>query len=212
MEVELTLAYRTLAISPTASDDEVKQAFRRLAWKYHPDLHPERTRNDDAFKILEAAYTAVRKARELARTSTPRTTNEPTVRLHPRMTLLSDIPEGVVVWCMDSALQVLESGLCSLKLDSRFWKAPRNGVRLAVLRTATGWEVATPDRWQMQWQTVRDCAPNAVPVERFVVGTLSPSGEDIVYQFVGRPEYDSRHPAVVPHWLIERGPARHVGS
>ena len=32
--------YRVLGISETASDEEIKQAYRRLAKKYHPDTHP----------------------------------------------------------------------------------------------------------------------------------------------------------------------------
>ncbi|MGN1257008.1 MAG: J domain-containing protein [Bacteroidaceae bacterium] len=30
-------AYHTLGISPDASDDEVRQAYRKMAMKYHPD-------------------------------------------------------------------------------------------------------------------------------------------------------------------------------
>ena len=32
--------YKILGISPDASDEEVKRAYRRLAKKYHPDLNP----------------------------------------------------------------------------------------------------------------------------------------------------------------------------
>ena len=33
----MTDPYKVLGISPGASDDEVKEAYRRLARKYHPD-------------------------------------------------------------------------------------------------------------------------------------------------------------------------------
>lgn len=33
-------SYRILGVSPSASDDEVKTAYRRLAKKYHPDANP----------------------------------------------------------------------------------------------------------------------------------------------------------------------------
>ncbi len=32
--------YNTLGVSKSASQDEIKKAFRKLARKYHPDLNP----------------------------------------------------------------------------------------------------------------------------------------------------------------------------
>lgn len=45
--------YHILGLSKTASQDEVKQAFRRLAHQYHPD---KATGNEEKFKELNEAY------------------------------------------------------------------------------------------------------------------------------------------------------------
>jgi curved DNA-binding protein len=48
--------YGILGIPPTASAAEVKQNFRRLARKYHPDLNPGDKVAEDKFKQIGEAY------------------------------------------------------------------------------------------------------------------------------------------------------------
>lgn len=47
--------YETLGISKTASDDEIKKAYRTLAKKYHPDLNKEEGAAEK-FKQVQEAY------------------------------------------------------------------------------------------------------------------------------------------------------------
>ena len=47
--------YTTLGISKTASDKEIKQAFRKLARKYHPDVNPGDKGAEARFKELNEA-------------------------------------------------------------------------------------------------------------------------------------------------------------
>lgn len=48
--------YGVLGVKRSASDEEVRQAFRRLAKSCHPDLHPGDKAAADRFKTLSSAY------------------------------------------------------------------------------------------------------------------------------------------------------------
>ncbi len=48
--------YRILGINRNADDKEIKQAFRRLARKYHPDVNPGDKSAEEKFKQINEAY------------------------------------------------------------------------------------------------------------------------------------------------------------
>ena len=48
--------YQTLGVAKTASQDEVKKAFRKLARQYHPDKNPGDKAAEDKFKEVNQAY------------------------------------------------------------------------------------------------------------------------------------------------------------
>ena len=52
--------YKVLGVSPNASDDEIKQAYRRLAKKYHPDLNPGNEEAARKMQEVNAAYEAIK--------------------------------------------------------------------------------------------------------------------------------------------------------
>jgi tetratricopeptide (TPR) repeat protein len=48
--------YKILGVSRIATTEEIKEAFRRLAREYHPDLHPGNPRVEERFKEICQAY------------------------------------------------------------------------------------------------------------------------------------------------------------
>ncbi len=50
------LYYKLLEISPEATADEVKEAYRRLARQFHPDLNPGDQAAEEKFKAISEAY------------------------------------------------------------------------------------------------------------------------------------------------------------
>ena len=48
--------YQTLGVTKSASDKEIKQAFRKLARKHHPDVNPGDKSAEARFKEINEAY------------------------------------------------------------------------------------------------------------------------------------------------------------
>jgi curved DNA-binding protein CbpA len=48
--------YAILEVPPTASDAEIRRAYRRLARQYHPDLNKQLPTSDQRIKRLNEAY------------------------------------------------------------------------------------------------------------------------------------------------------------
>jgi len=53
--------FEILNVSPDANDDAVKQAYRRLAIKFHPDQNPQsRTMAEHRFRLISEAYAQIK--------------------------------------------------------------------------------------------------------------------------------------------------------
>jgi molecular chaperone DnaJ len=52
--------YALLGVSPQATEDEIKKAYRRLARELHPDAHPDDAAAEERFKEVTFAYETLR--------------------------------------------------------------------------------------------------------------------------------------------------------
>ena len=48
--------YKTLGVGETATEADIKKAFRKLAKQYHPDMHPNDKKAEEQFKKVNEAY------------------------------------------------------------------------------------------------------------------------------------------------------------
>lgn len=59
--------YEVLGVSKTATDDEIKKAYRKMALKYHPDKNPDDKEAEEKFKEAAEAYDVLSNADKRAR-------------------------------------------------------------------------------------------------------------------------------------------------
>src|SRR4026207_32435 len=52
--------YNTLGVQKTASDDDIKKAYRKLAMTYHPDRNNGSREAEEKFKQITEAYDVLR--------------------------------------------------------------------------------------------------------------------------------------------------------
>jgi len=63
----ITNPYDVLGVSPSASDEEIKKAYRALSRKYHPDANvnnPNKDQAEEMFKKVQQAYDQIMKEKQ----------------------------------------------------------------------------------------------------------------------------------------------------
>ena len=64
--------YAVLGVSPEATEDEIRKAYRRLALRWHPDRNPGRSEAAERFKEISEAYAVLTSRRRRAEYDTAR--------------------------------------------------------------------------------------------------------------------------------------------
>ena len=59
--------YALLGVSRTATQDEIKKAYRNMAFKYHPDRNPGDKAAEEKFKKISEAYSVLSDSQKRAR-------------------------------------------------------------------------------------------------------------------------------------------------
>jgi DnaJ-class molecular chaperone len=59
--------YQTLGVAKTATEAEIRSAYRKLAKRHHPDVNPGQPKSEERFKAISAAYALLSDAEKRGR-------------------------------------------------------------------------------------------------------------------------------------------------
>lgn len=86
--MQLPDLYAILEVSPTASEAEIRKAFKRLALRWHPDKNPDNAEAEENFKAVNQAYQTLSNAEMRERYDHLR------AQQHSQETAPEDIPQA----------------------------------------------------------------------------------------------------------------------
>ena len=139
-------SYEVLGVSPQATDDEIKKAYRRLARECHPDANPDDPQAAERFKEISAAY----ETRARPRTPPPVRHVRPRRRAAAAATRSRRVSSGSTTSSTRSS-----AATCSVAAGAR--ARPRRGPDAETVMELTLEEVVTGVRRTVEMRMPVEC-------------------------------------------------------
>jgi curved DNA-binding protein CbpA len=112
--------YEILQISPKASIEEIRSAFRRLARQYHPDMNPSDPTTVEKFRQIERAYQVLRDPLQRQRYDRENIPSEPPIVIHRAATFFD---RGLRFAKERNYPQAIENYRRAIEIDPTLWPA-----------------------------------------------------------------------------------------
>ncbi|MBH5328733.1 J domain-containing protein [Eikenella sp. S3360] len=116
--------YRNLRVSETASDQEIREAYRRLSKRYHPDFNPD---NPEALRIMQL----VNKAYAVLSDPEQRKRHDAWIAAQRRAKAASPLLQRAIAWR-------------KRQNNKQFWLVLGIGLLLGLLVLQAWWWLASP--------------------------------------------------------------------
>lgn len=117
--------YEILGLSPKATDEEIKAAFRRLALRYHPDKNPGDRASEERFRLINEAYSVLGDPQKRAEYDKKRWEGSERAQRPHHHRPLRDLLGGITIRVPRTRSSVLRRMFLSF-LNAVKGKAPRN--------------------------------------------------------------------------------------
>lgn len=89
--------YRELGVSPRATDREVSLAYKKLAKRHHPDLHPEDETAAERMGRINQAYGTIKAMRRQGQTQGPYRASSPAAEAAPSKVRHTPVAAAIAV-------------------------------------------------------------------------------------------------------------------
>ncbi len=169
--------FAVLGLRPSAGDDEIRDAYRRLAKIHHPDRNPGDAQALSTFRRLTDSYAAL-KTRPRHAAQAPRTSLSAAVRMRTSShrdaaaaaTTLAELAVGESAWVPADAVLVGPDRAAALRPGTAGSAFPTAQNVIRVERRGDGHHVFMPPQPSARWPISEIAESNGLRVAKLWVG------------------------------------------